>query len=176
MSPSLLIRHPLRACKFLATPYIALFHARIIKATLMTPLLKVILGFCALLAFAVFAPQLIWVIFVCTFVPAFFFFGYLNHRREMNELHSKALTQFRNASLESPHDQFRFNGSQAAIMDEKVEWARYDVGSTHYVLTVYARNPAGEYFIFRSKLDGPATVKHISPGLAKVILKSKFKP
>ena len=92
----------------------------------------------------------------------------------MKELHAKAYEQFMETKTEASAPHLYFNGAEASIIDEKVEWSRFE-GTTHYFLTVYATNRVGEYFVFRTNYGRPI-LKHINHELAKAILKSKYQP
>jgi len=115
-----------------------------------------------------------WASFVFLFLAALFAAGYYQHRREVRGLHAKAIEQFINTKSHTSLLHLSFNGAEASIIDEKVEWSRFE-GTTHYFLTVYATNQFGEYFVFRTNYDKPI-LKHIDHEMAKAILKSKYKP
>jgi len=115
-----------------------------------------------------------WASFVFLLIAAIFGIGYLQHRREMKELHAKSMQQFMETKIEASDPNLYFNGAEASIIDENVEWSRFE-GTTHYFLTVYATNSAGEYFIFRTNYGQPI-LKHINHEVARAILKSKYQP
>lgn len=115
-----------------------------------------------------------WISFVFLSIAAIFSAGIFQHRREMKELHAEAMKQFKKARTEASAPYLYFNGAEASIIDEKVEWSRLE-GTTHYFLTVYATNSVGEYFVFRTNYGQPI-LKHISHEVASAILKSKYQP
>lgn len=95
------------------------------------------------------------------------------HRREMQAYHARALAEFRQMKLPATPMHGAFDGGEACIVEEKVEWARNEA-TFHYFLTVYATNASGEYFIFRSNYDRPI-LRAIRHEVARAILKSKYR-
>jgi hypothetical protein len=86
---------------------------------------------------------------------------------------ARAKLQFLDARIDSSDPRYAFNGQTAKVVRE----LRDDrIGEdTTYVLTVYARTPQGEYFVFRS--DGEkVSVRHLEHSLAKVVLKADYEP
>lgn len=78
-----------------------------------------------------------------------------------------ASAQYLSASAHASDPRYAFDASTAEVV------SRIEDGNTEnttYVLTVYAKNQAGEYFVFRS--DGErSSIKHLSQELAKAVLK-----
>ena len=95
------------------------------------------------------------------------------HRREMRVHRARALAEFRQMKLPATPLHGAFDGGEACIVEEKVEWARNEA-VVHYFLTVYATNANGEYFIYRSNYDRPI-VRAIRQEVARAILKSKYR-
>lgn len=95
------------------------------------------------------------------------------HRSEMRVHHARALAEFRQMKLPATPLHGAFDGGEACIVEEKVEWAQ-NQATLHYFLTVYATNASGEYFIFRSNYDRPI-LRAIRHEVARAILKSKYR-
>ncbi len=78
-----------------------------------------------------------------------------------------ASAQYLSASAHASDPRYAFDASTAEVV------SRIEDGNTEnttYVLTIYARNPVGEYFVFWS--DGERfSIKHLSQELAKVVLR-----
>ncbi|MDT7513821.1 hypothetical protein [Rhodoferax mekongensis] len=78
-----------------------------------------------------------------------------------------ASSQYLSASAHASDPRYAFDARTAEVV-RRIEDGNTE--NTTYVLTVYAKNPAGEYFVFRS--DGErSSIKHLSQELAKVVLR-----
>ena len=88
----------------------------------------------------------------------------------------KAHKQFRSHKTSSTEPRFVFDGEEAEIIQSDETVSHDDGIITSYTLTCYARNPAGEYFMFVSNDEQRPFFKHISHTNAKIILEKKYRP
>ena len=78
-----------------------------------------------------------------------------------------ASAQYLSTSAHASDPRYAFDASTAEVV-RRIEDGNTE--NTTDVLTVYAKNPAGEYFVFKS--DGErSSIKHLNQELAKVVLK-----
>lgn len=82
--------------------------------------------------------------------------------------------QFRTLVVPSDDPRMHFNGMQVEeVMDE--ESLRYvNERLAGIELTRYARNEAGEYFMFVHNPEGKPFFKHVEHRIAKVVLKERY--
>jgi hypothetical protein len=112
-------------------------------------------------------PEFAFIVFVSLIVLVGAPFE-VQKRRRMREM---ALAQLRDSKLNSTIDQYVFNGATARLI--KQEDSSFNERNGPYVLTVYAMNEHGEYFMFRSNKPNPY-IKHMTQTMAKVVLKDKY--
>lgn len=78
-----------------------------------------------------------------------------------------ASAQYLSASAQASDLRYAFDASTAEVVRRIEDW---NTENTTYVLTIYARNSSGEYFVFRSDSER-SSIKHLSQELAKVVLR-----
>jgi hypothetical protein len=82
-----------------------------------------------------------------------------------------AMRQFLESVIHSNDPRFAFEGRSAVVVRQDEDHSNGE--NTTYVLTVYARNQYGEYFVFRSDGNKPS-VNYLEHRLARVILKHDY--
>lgn len=85
-----------------------------------------------------------------------------------------AMAAFRATSIESDDPRFRFSGATSTVVKEEEFYNRRQP-EDGYMLTLFARNEAGEYFMFKATTPHPY-VKHVEHRIAKVVLKDAYVP
>lgn len=84
--------------------------------------------------------------------------------------------QFDGIVVESDHPAAAFRGESADVVDQVEEIER--IGSAGrpigYKLRRYARNEAGEYFMFVTTCRGRPTFKHLPQEIARLALRDKY--
>ena len=98
-------------------------------------------------------------------------------RGALSKLRSAALAQFRQAHTASQDNRLQFNGESAQIvLQEEVGGVSGILArSPNYILTIYARNEHGEYFMFKSSPNKPL-LKHVPAEVARAVLKELYVP
>lgn len=94
--------------------------------------------------------------------------------KNLNLLKAAAKQQFLAYQSTSNDPCFQFDGSTAKVIKTKEDIARSQQIILSYSLTFYAKNHAGEYFIFVSNESGAPFFKHIEHAKAKIILGKKY--
>jgi predicted aspartyl protease len=93
-------------------------------------------------------------------------------RQKVNEL-------FRGTVVHAEDTRFAFDGGSATVIEDQ-ESPGDDEGWCEYTLTRYARNPAGEYFMFMFEVvqGQPRLVfmKLVEQHIARFVLKEKYLP
>jgi hypothetical protein len=89
---------------------------------------------------------------------------------------SAAEAQFTGLVVDSPDPAFAFRGDAADVVEQTESIDRFDGGAPiGYTLKRFARNEAGEYFMFLSNSDGkPFFFKHVPQANARIALKKKY--
>ena len=82
-----------------------------------------------------------------------------------------ATRQFLESVIHSNDPRFAFEGRSAVVVRKDEDHSNGE--NTTYVLTVYARNQYGEYFVFRSDGSKPS-VNYLEHRLARVVLKHEY--
>ncbi|CAN7253040.1 hypothetical protein [Polaromonas sp. LjRoot131] len=82
-----------------------------------------------------------------------------------------AMRQFLESVIHANDPRFAFEGRSAVVVRQDEDHSNGE--NTTYVLTVYARNQYGEYFVFRSDGNKPS-VNYLEHRLARVILKHDY--
>lgn len=90
--------------------------------------------------------------------------------KNLNKLRALAKQQFLEHRSLSHDPRFHFDGRTAEIVRTSEEVPRSEQIIQGYSLTCYARNSAGEYFMFVSNENSPPFFKHIEPAIAKIAL------
>ncbi|MFZ6675017.1 hypothetical protein [Undibacterium sp. Xuan67W] len=94
----------------------------------------------------------------------------VKNEKELQRLREEAKAQFLAHQVTSGDARFIFSGADALVMKEDEE-IREDGGTVlYYSLTIFARNTAGEYFMFVSNMDGKPFFKHVNHSNAKIVL------
>jgi hypothetical protein len=94
-------------------------------------------------------------------------------RIDRGALLEAARRQFRSVHFLSSTPSLELIGETAEVMKEEETGNTPKNRESDYVLTVYARNEFGEYFMFRSGSPNPF-VKHMEHRIAKVLLKGAY--
>jgi hypothetical protein len=94
-----------------------------------------------------------------------------SQKRTFEKLLQRAMDSFRKSVVQSEQERFSFNGTTAeVVLVEPI-----GMGEDSFALTVYARNHAGEYFMFKATAK-KHWLKHVEPHVAKAVLKHRFIP
>nr|WP_315228439.1 hypothetical protein [uncultured Albidiferax sp.] len=86
-----------------------------------------------------------------------------------------AQAQFRATKVAAADARYALDGANATIAKEEETTGASDGSDFGYVLTIFACNAYGEYFMFKSGNTVPY-VKHMSHAVAKAALKEKYLP
>lgn len=82
--------------------------------------------------------------------------------------------EFSTVRLDSKDPRFEFSAESSEVVhEEETGLDPRTSSSKHYCLTIYARNPHGEYFMFKSGQQ-KSYVKHVSHDMARMVLGSKY--
>lgn len=87
----------------------------------------------------------------------------------VNTSSAQAREKFRGLKIESPQAHLVLDGSAATVVLEQIS----GMDSVDFIFTLYARNHAGEYFLFKSS-GGKEFVKHVPHNVAKAVLKDRY--
>ncbi len=88
-----------------------------------------------------------------------------------------ATAQFTAYCVKSDDEKFQFDGQSAVVVSESESIQRDDAGIVaSYSLTRFARNSAGEYFMFISNPVAKPFFKHVEHRIARVVLKDRYVP
>ena len=91
------------------------------------------------------------------------------------EFRARAHAEFASQAVTSRDPRFSFYGKNAVVVQDREEVGRADEGQViSHTLTRYARNPAGEYFLFICMNGTDPYVKHVSQSIAKLVLKQAY--
>lgn len=92
--------------------------------------------------------------------------------KDLSRYREEAKEQFRAYRAKSSDARFVFNGADAEIVkeEESIIGDEDDDLVVQYSLTCFARNAAGEYFMFVSNQNGKPFFKHVSQSNAKIAL------
>lgn len=90
--------------------------------------------------------------------------------KNLDKLRALAKQQFLEHRSLSHDPRFHFDGRTAEIVRTTEDISRSEQIILSYTLTCYARNSAGEYFMFVSNENSPPFFKHIEPAIAKIAL------
>lgn len=108
-------------------------------------------------------------------------FAWLFNPTEANEKRldawrSEAERAFTALEVPSTDPAFAFRGDMADVVEQTEAISRDDSGRMYgYTLKRFARNEAGEYFMFVSNSDGkPPFFKHVPQANARIALKAKY--
>jgi hypothetical protein len=82
-----------------------------------------------------------------------------------------AMRQFLESAIHANDPRFAFEGRSALVVRQDEDHSNGE--NTTYVLTVYARNQYGEYFVFRSDEKTPS-VNYLEHRLARIILTQEY--
>ena len=82
-----------------------------------------------------------------------------------------AMDDFKRSALPSEQPHLSFDGNTAEV----VHVESVGINESNFAVTVYARNYAGEYFMFKATANNQ-WLKHVEPQVAKVVLKQRFVP
>lgn len=108
------------------------------------------------------------------FIAILPFYLRANPGKNLSQYRAEAREQFLAYKTTSGDVRFIFNGADAEIVKEDEDIGRSDgvgVGVVvSYSLTRFARNAAGEYFMFVSNQDSPPFFKHVAHSNAKIAL------
>jgi hypothetical protein len=85
--------------------------------------------------------------------------------------YQEALGEFRNTRITSPPAQIEFDGSDAEIVKIEKSGESDRPEKSLFTVTIYARSPAGEYFIFKKTSSSKPYFKHIAKSVAEKVLK-----
>ena len=87
-----------------------------------------------------------------------------------------ALSEFRAINVSSASSQFSLSGSAAEVVGIETTGgvSERGAGRAGFTVVIYARNPEGEYFVFRKTGIAKPYIKHMEHATAKVVLKSKY--
>ena len=93
------------------------------------------------------------------------------NRQICRELRDAAMNDFRKSRLNAQRPEYCFDGESAQIM--LINETGIDADS--FSLTIYSRNEAGEYFMFKATKDKP-WMRHVAHNKARLVLKCKYIP
>lgn len=91
--------------------------------------------------------------------------------RELRAAAKRQLMEYRNQSTDP---RFQFDGRAAEIIWTTEDIARSEQIILSYSWTCYARNQAGEYFMFVSNENSPPFFKHVEQTIAKIALGKNY--
>lgn len=110
-----------------------------------------------------------WLAGLCILISAYSIYRIPAKKRAYARLLSQAMDLFKRTSASARDNRFSFNGNAAEVL--RVEPVGIDRSS--FALTIYARNHAGEYFMFKATAT-QHWLKRIEPRVAKLVLKDRF--
>lgn len=84
-------------------------------------------------------------------------------------LTDQARASFRTRKVDSAHPHLVLDGAHASIVQERT----LGLNDEEFVFTLYARNGAGEYFMYK-KSGEKEFIKHVPHNVAKVVLKKLY--
>jgi hypothetical protein len=100
-----------------------------------------------------------------------------SNERHVSSLRAKVEATYKSTVLNASDPRFAFAGSTASVIEDVESFHERDGVAMGYTLTRFARNPAGEYFMFMHGTERERPyVKHVSHEVARVKLKSKYVP
>src|SRR4051812_31445883 len=95
--------------------------------------------------------------------------------RHLAKFRAAAYAQFRDIKVHSTERKYCFDGATAAVISESENLSRgEEKDDVSYMLTCFARNVEGEYFMFISNEDCRPFFKHVSHSNAKIALGGKY--
>ena len=99
-------------------------------------------------------------------------------KRQAGPLRAQAKEQFLQSESTPSELRYRFRGSMAKVIREEEFGPIRGILSTKtdYMLTIYATNEAGEFFVFKSSPVGQGRIKHMPPEIARAVLKDQYVP
>lgn len=96
------------------------------------------------------------------------------HGRTLEKMRLEAIEAFRHVHIRSNDPKFSFAGSDAIIIKIEEPANPQREPASWFILTIFARNEFGEYFMFKSTKPTPF-VKHVPHNVARLVLKDLYK-
>ena len=117
-------------------------------------------------------PNWLWLLSLLAIAASIWAIWRIPHQKRTYEklLHC-AMEKFKASVLQSEQPAFSFDGTTAEV----VHVEPVGINESDFAITVYARNHAGEYFMFKATATDH-WLKHVEPHVAKVVLKQRFVP
>jgi hypothetical protein len=96
----------------------------------------------------------------------------LSEQKELAAMRENAIKSYQTCCIDSADTKFRFSAQSAKVIcsQESFNPRRHPA---MFSMTIFARNEAGEYFLFISSVDKPF-VKHLTHERAKLVLGSEY--
>jgi hypothetical protein len=116
-------------------------------------------------------PNLLFFLIPLLFIPLCFYAIETRERNVINAIKKKAHVQLGELNVPSADSRFSFVGTEATIVHE--ELVRLPRRRFRFMIIIYAKNPADEYFLIEIYQDDKPFFKHVNKRMAAIVLKGK---